>query len=224
MQNEPVEIFNAGVPGDNTRQALARMQSDVLDRHPDWVIVLFGTNDALNSFNSVPIDEAARNLETIVTTLLRAGCRVLFGTAPDANDASLKRRHDPAYFAVRSPAERLAELRKVQHAIAAAHNLPLLELETILGPSDGTKESLFRNLANSAADDGVHPTAAGYLRVAEAAARIILAVQPPPHRIVCFGDSITCGVYVRGEGTAAYDAETYPGRLAALLGNAAASK
>ena len=37
--------INAGIGGDTTRGALVRLQSDVLDHHPDLVVVCYGLND-----------------------------------------------------------------------------------------------------------------------------------------------------------------------------------
>ena len=49
MARYPERTFsgvNAGSSGDNTTGALARLQHDVLDHHPDLVLVCFGLNDA----------------------------------------------------------------------------------------------------------------------------------------------------------------------------------
>ncbi|MGP1907982.1 hypothetical protein ACTSEZ_07395 [Metabacillus sp. JX24] len=41
-----MEIINAGVPGDNTIEAISRIQNDVIKHNSDLVTVLFGANDA----------------------------------------------------------------------------------------------------------------------------------------------------------------------------------
>ncbi|MGQ4668694.1 SGNH/GDSL hydrolase family protein [Metabacillus halosaccharovorans] len=43
---ENFELINAGVAGNNTYDALLRIDNDVLKYNPDLVTVLFGTNDA----------------------------------------------------------------------------------------------------------------------------------------------------------------------------------
>ena len=40
------KIENSGVNGDTTREALERIQKDVLDYHPNIVFILFGSNDS----------------------------------------------------------------------------------------------------------------------------------------------------------------------------------
>ena len=39
-------FINAGVGGNNTNMARARLERDVLAHKPDWVVVMMGTNDA----------------------------------------------------------------------------------------------------------------------------------------------------------------------------------
>lgn len=58
-------IINAGVGGDNTRGALNRLQTDVLNYSPDLVTVLLGTADASNN-KGIDIKEYQQNLRSIV--------------------------------------------------------------------------------------------------------------------------------------------------------------
>jgi len=63
-------VVNAGVPGDTTDTALARL-GDVLQAHePYLVIVELGGNDFLNR---VPKEETLKNLEAIITMIQSAG-------------------------------------------------------------------------------------------------------------------------------------------------------
>ncbi|SPU10891.1 esterase [Niallia circulans] len=40
------EIINAGINGNNTVDALNRIEADVIQKQPDLVTILFGANDA----------------------------------------------------------------------------------------------------------------------------------------------------------------------------------
>lgn len=42
------KVVNAGVPGDNTFDALNRIEEDVILYKPDFVTVFLGTNDAVS--------------------------------------------------------------------------------------------------------------------------------------------------------------------------------
>lgn len=68
------EVINAGVSGDTTDSALARIDADVLQRSPRIVIVGLGGNDFLRGA-SIASTEA--NLRTIVKQLQQSGAMVV---------------------------------------------------------------------------------------------------------------------------------------------------
>ena len=75
------QVINAGVSGNNTREALARFERDVLFYQPDLVIITFGGNDC-NPMppKFVPETEFVDNLTTIVNTLRKNGTEVIVQT------------------------------------------------------------------------------------------------------------------------------------------------
>lgn len=73
-QRAGVEILNAGVSGDTTESALARIESDVLAHDPRIVIVGLGGNDFLRR---VPIADTERNLRAIVRRIQQQGAMVV---------------------------------------------------------------------------------------------------------------------------------------------------
>ena len=75
------QLINAGVSGKNTREALERMERDVLFYKPDLVIVTFAGNDC----NVIPSkfvteEQFAANLKTIVGKLREQGAEVVLQT------------------------------------------------------------------------------------------------------------------------------------------------
>ena len=75
------QIINAGGSGNNTREALARFERDVLFYHPDIVIITFGGNDCnISKEKFVSEDEFTANLTTIVNRLREQGCEVILQT------------------------------------------------------------------------------------------------------------------------------------------------
>ena len=69
-----IPILNAGVSGDTTDTALARLDSDVLARDPRIVIVGLGGNDFLRG---APIGTTEANLRTIIRKIHAAGAMVV---------------------------------------------------------------------------------------------------------------------------------------------------
>ena len=47
LEKRSIKVINAGLGGDKTPAALARLQKDVIDLAPDAVSLFFGTNDAV---------------------------------------------------------------------------------------------------------------------------------------------------------------------------------
>ena len=74
------EVVNAGVPGDNTFDALNRIEEDVLSHKPDFVTVFLGTNDAV-SFSQGSLQAYKENLEKIVNHI-SSGKVLLISPAP----------------------------------------------------------------------------------------------------------------------------------------------
>ncbi len=74
----PVNIINAGIGGDTTEGALARMERDVIAHKPDLTVVCFGLNDS--GHGKAWADTYAENLTKIFTALKEAGSEVIFMT------------------------------------------------------------------------------------------------------------------------------------------------
>ncbi len=66
-------VINAGNSGDTTREALARLNIDVLSKDPRLVIVEFGGNDF---FQKIPQKETMANLDQIVSLIQAKGAMV----------------------------------------------------------------------------------------------------------------------------------------------------
>jgi len=69
-----IEVINAGVNGDTTESAIARIDADVLSKKPRIVIVGLGGNDVLGG---VPIETTEANLRTIVKRIQGGGSIVM---------------------------------------------------------------------------------------------------------------------------------------------------
>jgi acyl-CoA thioesterase I len=69
-------VINAGIPGDTTARALARLEGDVLSRSPRIVLLTLGGNDLKNRIDR---DTAFANLKTIVRRIQAEGALVVIG-------------------------------------------------------------------------------------------------------------------------------------------------
>ena len=69
-------VINAGVSGDTTRDALERLEKDVLSKEPGIVFITLGGNDLKNRS---PADEAFGNLSLIIQEIQGVGAMVVLG-------------------------------------------------------------------------------------------------------------------------------------------------
>ena len=65
-----VTVINAGIGGNFSDDGLARIQTDVLDKKPDFCCVMFGTNDVTNARKGQEaLDKYAQNMKDIINKL-----------------------------------------------------------------------------------------------------------------------------------------------------------
>lgn len=69
-----VPIENRGVPGDTTREGLARLERDVLAADPKIVLLCLGGNDLLQR---IPQEETFANLEQMIRRIQKRGALVI---------------------------------------------------------------------------------------------------------------------------------------------------
>jgi lysophospholipase L1-like esterase len=69
-------VINAGVPGDTTASALARLEKDVLSHSPRIVLITLGGNDLKNGVSK---EEALQNLNIITKSIQDQGALVIVG-------------------------------------------------------------------------------------------------------------------------------------------------
>jgi acyl-CoA thioesterase-1 len=134
----PHTVLNAGVSGDTTAEALARLDRALVSG-AEVLIVALGANDGLRG---VPVVTVERNLETIIERTQARGIRVLLcgmETPPT---------HGWEYTLA---------FHRIFPDLARRHQLPLLPF--LLSGVVGRPEM---NL-----EDGWHPNAAGAQRIAE---------------------------------------------------------
>jgi lysophospholipase L1-like esterase len=214
---DSVVVINAGRNGNNTANLLRRVQRDVLQQSPDVVVMMAGTNDMFNPSNHLPMDRFRKNYQKLIGMLKKHATVILMTIPPEYAPYIIKRK--PQFgFAADGPRRRVDSANAVIRQLAARNHLPLLDMHRIFSACGGATadvHSLFQNEANFGIPDGVHPTREGSRVMAVAVYQEIRLLKPGARKIVCFGDSITRGYRLKGEGTTRGD--TYPAVLRRLF-------
>ncbi len=212
------EVIHAGYPGDNTRAMLRRMRKDVLSHDPTCVAILCGTNDAVNPRALVPKGEFTENLNAMISAIRETDADLLLISPLPVVSREVIERYGFDLPPETDLNPKIREYAGVVQQLANSFGVPWLNLFHLfseIGMAGAGTSSLIRNEANSGTKDGAHPTEDGYRFIA---ALVYLALRDNRcdcSRLVCFGDSITCGYPYPGMGT--LEGGSYPALLNKLL-------
>ena len=165
-----ISTINAGISGNTTKDALARIDRDVLSKKPTLVTVMFGLNDMVR----VPLDDYRKNLGEIAKKCRDAGAEVLFCTPNNVITTTGR------------PSERLVEYCNAMRAEGKRLGVPVCDVYEELEAFKARKPLDWRLLMS----DEIHPNMDGHKRVAESIARTItgkpadLSAVPPPSPVL----------------------------------------
>ncbi len=148
-------IDHAGVCGDTTREALTRLEGQVLKHHPNIVIILFGSNDAaMNAEQFRNLDEFEKNMEKIIQEIKGHNNRTgLNGCVP----IPILLTPPPVLEEILAPERNNNRLRQYGHTIkllAKKYNCPLIDLYEHMTSHPSLKDLL--------STDGLHFSIEGY--------------------------------------------------------------
>ena len=152
-------VINAGVPGNTSKQGLARLDKDVLAHKPNVVVVLFGTNDNRQDAPKihVSVSDYEKNLGTIIDRCKAIGAKVVLATIPPIDPEPYFTRHVKADFDAAGGLDKLVEQYRTAALHAGeTHHVPVVNLNRLLKNQTGWRKS-----------DGVHPTEEGNRIVAK---------------------------------------------------------
>ena len=161
-----VRVHNVGIGSERTDLALARLERDVVAQRPDWVTVMYGTNDSWvdtgQTESRLGAETYATNLREIARRLQAAGIGVVLMTAPKFGEQA--RRNGLG----EDPNGRLALHMDRCRAVARELRLPLVDHFA------GWDERQRGGAALQAwTTDGVHPNADGHADLAHRMAAVL---------------------------------------------------
>ncbi len=207
-------ILNSGKSGNNTADLLLRMEKDVLSVRPDIVLLMVGTNDMLNSSKMLSYDTYLENLKQIIGKL--GNTKIVLVSPPTVDDLYLYERHERSLYA-QKPNLKLDSIGRLMEALSkSSPNIGFVDIHRVFGEKNlprHDQDLYIQNEFNSKKRDGVHSTPKGHRLIAKIIFRFLKKGNwlKRDSVIVCFGDSITYGKNVEGEGTS--NGKTYPAYL-----------
>ena len=138
---------NRGISGQTTPQMLIRMRQDVIDLHPEAVVILAGTNDIAGNTGPSTLGMIEDNFKSMTELAEANHIRVVLASVLPAADYPWKRGMDPA--------PKIRELNAWIKDYCEQKKITYLDYySAMVGPDGGMKPGISL--------DGVHPNAAGY--------------------------------------------------------------
>lgn len=125
----PVEVINVGIGGERTDMALLRLDADVIALKPDYVLVMYGTNDshidAGKTDVRLPLQQYEQNLDTIIARLRDAGAKPILMTSIPMLHTHQHALRPP--YAEQGPNYKLTEYVAACRQVAAGEDVPLVD-------------------------------------------------------------------------------------------------
>lgn len=163
-----VEVVNQGIGGERTDQALKRLQSDILSRKPQIVVIMYGTNDSYvdqgQSESRLTAQQFADNLQKIVQLLQKERIKVVLMTEPRWG------RTASANGAGEHPNLRLEQFMQRTRTTATSARVPLVDHFQYWTEA----EQLGTDIGGWTTDQ-CHPNPAGHRQLAD---RLLPVIRP----------------------------------------------
>ena len=139
---------NRGISGQTTPQMLVRFRQDVVDLHPDAVVILAGTNDIAGNTGPSTLVMIEDNFRSMTEIAKANGIRVILASVTPVAKYPWK----PS---VENPAGKIEDLNAWIKTYCAQEKLTYLDYWSAMADKDGGMKA-------GISLDGVHPNAAGY--------------------------------------------------------------
>ena len=162
FSGKPYVVINRGVDGQSTPEMLVRFRQDVIDLHPNVLVVLAGTNDIAGVTGPTRNEDIEANYATMAELASAHHIRVIFASLLPVYNYTAESKES---FALR-PRERILALNAWLKDYCDKNDLVYLDYYSALIDSQGM-------LQRQLSDDGLHPNAAGYKIMAPMADKAI---------------------------------------------------
>ncbi len=141
------DYASRGISGQTTSQMLVRFRADVIDLHPQVVVICGGANDIAQNNGYISLPHIFDNIVSMVELARANGITPVLCSLLPARDFSWRKGLEPA--------PKIIELNRIIRAYAAQEKIPYVDYHTPMAEPDGGMIAAYTV-------DGVHPTEAGY--------------------------------------------------------------
>ena len=154
--------INRGIDGQTTPEMLVRFRQDVIDLHPKVLVVLAGTNDIAGATGRASNEDIEANYASMAELARAHRIGVVFASILPVHNYT----HDAEESFALRPRDRILALNRWLQDYCGKNHFVYLDYFSALVDERGM-------LKRTLADDGLHPTDAGYKIMAPLAEKAI---------------------------------------------------
>ena len=137
-----------GIGGQTTAELLSRIRPDVIELNPEYMALLIGINDIARNNGYISVENAFRNIVSMVELAQLNGIKPILCTVCPAGEIGWRKR-------IGDPRPQIDRLNALIKAYAAEHEILLADYYAALAAEDGSLDARY-------VIDAVHPNLAGY--------------------------------------------------------------
>ena len=139
--------INRGISGQTTPQMLIRFRPDVLNLHPDVVVILAGVNDIAGNTGPTTNDTIFGNIISMVELAKANAIKVILCSVLPANNFYWRPNEKAA--------ETIIQLNQLIQSYAKEHDIPYVDYHSAMADAKN-------GLPKEFSEDSVHPNLKGY--------------------------------------------------------------
>ena len=139
--------INRGISGQTTPQMLIRFRPDVLNLHPDVVVILAGVNDIAGNTGPTTNDAIFGNIISMVELAKANAIKVILCSVLPANNFYWRPNEKAA--------ETIIQLNQLIQSYAKKHDIPYVDYHSAMADAKN-------GLPKEFSEDSVHPNLKGY--------------------------------------------------------------
>ena len=137
-----------GIGGQTTAELLSRIRPDVIELNPEYMALLIGINDIARNNGYISVENAFRNIVSMVELAQLNGIKPILCTLCPAGEIGWRKR-------IGDPRPQIEKLNSLIRAYAAEHELLLADYHAAMAAEDGSMDARY-------VIDAVHPNLDGY--------------------------------------------------------------
>lgn len=143
-------FLDRGISGQTTMQMLARFRQDVIDLHPEAVVILAGINDIAQNQGPISLENTFGNIVSMCELAQANRIRVVLCSLLPCDRCSWRPEVEPAPL--------VARLNEKLKAYAAQNKIAYVDFYAAFANANGGLDQRFSK-------DGCHPTLYGYMQM-----------------------------------------------------------